>query len=44
MFVLTHTADVVRGSNNPFMGIMLLATLVASIVWRVVELVRDRKK
>lgn len=44
MFVLTHTADVVRGSNNPFMGIMLLATLVVLLIWLAVVIVKDRKK
>ena len=44
MFVLTHTADVVRGSNDPFISAMLLITLVVLLVLPVVLLVKERKK
>lgn len=40
MFVLTHTADVVRGNNDPFISAMLLITLVVSVVLLVVALVK----
>ena len=44
VFVLTHTADVVRGSHDPFISAMLLITLVVSLVLLVVVLVKERKK
>lgn len=44
MFVLTHTADVVRGSDDPFIGAMLFITLVVMMVLLVVLLVRERHK
>lgn len=40
MFVLTHTADVVRGSDDPFISAMLLITAVVSLVLLVVVLVK----
>ena len=40
MFVLTHTADVVRGNDDPFITAMLLITIVASLVLLVVGLVK----
>lgn len=44
MFVLTHTADVVRGSDDTFISAMLLITLVVSLVLLVVLLGKDGKK
>lgn len=44
VFVLTHTADVVRGSDDPFVSAMLLITLVVSLVLLVVVLVKNGKK
>ena len=44
MFVLTHTADVVRGSDDPFITAMLLIALVVSLVLLVVLLVKEGKK
>ena len=44
MFVLTHTADVVRGSDDPFISAMLLITLVVSLVLLVVLLWKEGKK
>ena len=32
MFVLTHTADVVRGSDDPHIGAMLFILLIVLIV------------
>lgn len=43
MFVLTHTADVVRGNDDPFISAVLLITLVVSLVLIVVLLSKDRK-
>ena len=43
MFVLTHTADVVRGNDDPFIGAMLLVTLVVSLVLLVALFVKNRK-
>lgn len=43
MFVLTHTADVVRGNDDPFISAMLLITLVVSLVLLVVLLAKNRK-
>ena len=44
MFVLTHTADVVRGSDDTFISVMLLITLVVSLVLFMVLLVKAGKK
>ena len=44
MFVLTHTADVVRGSDDYFITAMLLITLVVSLVLLVVLLIKEGKK
>lgn len=43
MFVLTHTADVVRGNDDTFISAMLLITLVVSLVLLVVLFAKDRK-
>lgn len=43
MFVLTHTADVVRGNDDHFISAILLITLVVSLVLLVGLLVKDRK-
>ena len=44
VFVLTHTADVVRGSDDPFISAMLLITLVISLVLLVVLFVKEGNK
>lgn len=44
MFVLTHTADVVRGSDDPLISAMLLITLVVLFVLLVVLLGKEVKK
>ena len=43
VFVLTHTADVVRGNDDTFISVMLLITLVVSLVLLMVLLVKKRK-
>lgn len=44
MFVLTHTADVVCGNDDPFISVMLFITLVVSLVLLVVVFVKNGKK
>lgn len=44
VFVLTHTADVVRGSDDPRISAMLLITLIVSLVLLVALLVKEGKK
>lgn len=44
MFVLTHTADVVRNSDEPYLGAMLLAALVIINVVIAVLVVREMHK
>lgn len=44
VFVLNHTADVVRGSNDPYLGAMLFAELIIILVVSVVLIFKDRRK
>ena len=44
MFVLTHTADVVRGSDDPYLGAMLFVALLLIMAAIVVLTVRDMHK
>ena len=44
VFILTHTADAVRGSDDPLISAMLLITLVVSLVLLVVLIWKELKK
>lgn len=44
VFVLTHTADVVRNSDDPYSGAMLFVGLIIILVVSVVLTFKDRRK
>ena len=44
MFVLNHTADVVRGSDDPYLGAMLFVGLLITLVIVVVLFVKAMNK
>jgi hypothetical protein len=44
VFVLTHMADVVRNSDEPYIGSMLFAALVIILVFIIVLTVKDIRK
>lgn len=44
MFVLTHTADVVRNSDDPFIGVVLLTTILIIMAVIAVVAVKNMHK